>query len=1104
MHPSPQTIIDQLEETRQRWWIFSLLCNVVFVATVSLATLALFILADAWLQLSRTGLLILLMIWCGVSLAVLGAAVVRVARNQRCLAATARRVELAFPELGSHLINVVQFSKSAGGSPDHFRQAALAEATWHASRIVFPAAAQRQSRWGRWKLGLQTPRDLAELAGALLGVIAVFWLLSLAVPTWSSAADRLFAPWRFVPRVGAVEIVEVTPGDTEVLRGSRLEIAARVADPGRRKLPATLYLTPDGDEESAQAMLVDPAGDLFTWSVPAILQPFDYRLQIGDSQTRLYHVGVRDVPTAGELEITYQYPQYMRRSPRTVHQLHGDLEAPQYTKVRLRIHCATTIAKGYLQLAGRRLIGTVSPDRSTLSVALGLSESTDYTIHLYNELGQTDPQPRVNRVQVVADTPPTVQLLKPAHDTTIAVGGDLPVAVRASDDYGLREVRVEWKLASERESSPAEAAQCLQIWPQSTAATAATVAEAVPTEALGFTAGQAVLIRAVAVDRRHISSGDKPLGPQETASPWRRIRVIAEQEAAAESLARLEGFHARLWAILQTQIRARLGTSQWARSDTLEAAVPLVQSVLGKQVQVQRATQQLADETDAAAGDADRAAKRTLGQLARDEMLLAVSQTESAAREDELTGLVSHVPPLSRTQDAIIAVLRKLLDRNRQAISERLAEWKDRPGGDMPSDVQEKLEMLNERLHELTKQQRRVIEATENLAKKPVEDFTQQDEQLLRELAASEDDWSRFLAETHSDLSKLPQQDFANPSLLEELVEVQTEIQMAADALTKKSLDIAVPLEQLGAEMAEQLTTNLEKWLPDTPDRERWSQEEPLSDAMKEAPMAELPGELEDLVGHLMEQEEDLLDEMEDVSSSWADSIDKGAGWDAADGPISNMSAKGVTGNRLPNTSEIGGRSGEGRQGKSSGEFVSDTAVGKGGRKTPSRLAPDPFVQGQVKDFSQDPTGGATGGGKESGVGGEGLEGPVSNSPQRQLRRMADRQADLRNRAESIELKFQVLDYHPTDLRQLIQAMAAVERDLRSGRYRSALRRREMLLEGLGALKTYVQGEFQVRRDESASLPADVQKELLGGMRDESPAGWEELNRQYFRRLNRE
>ena len=266
--------------------------------------------------------------------------------------------------------------------------------------------------------------------------------------------------------------------------------------------------------------------------------------------------------------------------------------------------------------------------------------------------------------------------------------------------------------------------------------------------------------------------------------------------------------------------------------------------------------------------------------------------------------------------------------------------------------------------------------------------------------------------------------------------------------------------------------------------------------------MAELPGELEDLIGDLLEEEEDLFDEMEDVSSSAADSLDKGAGWDVADGPISNMSAKGATGNRLPNTSEIGGRAGEGRQGKSSGEFVGDEAVGKGGRKTPSRLTPDPYVKGQIKDHSKDATGGATGGGKESGEGGEGLEGPTPNATaERDRNRLAGKQAALRNKAEGIELQFQIANYHSTDLEKLIEMMAQIERDIRAGRYQNALRQREVMLEGLGSIKQYVEGEFVVRRDETSNVPTDVQEKLLGSMQDPSPPGWEQLNRQYFERL---
>ena len=45
----------------------------------------------------------------------------------------------------------------------------------------------------------------------------------------------------------------------------------------------------------------------------------------------------------------------------------------------------------------------------------------------------------------------------------------------------------------------------------------------------------------------------------------------------------------------------------------------------------------------------------------------------------------------------------------------------------------------------------------------------------------------------------------------------------------------------------------------------------------------EIPG-----LGDLMEQEEDLFEDAEDTSSGWADSIDKGAGWGTADGPITS------------------------------------------------------------------------------------------------------------------------------------------------------------------------------------------------------------------------
>ncbi len=699
------------------------------------------------------------------------------------------------------------------------------------------------------------------------------------------------------------------------------------------------------------------------------------------------------------------------------------------------------------------------------------------------------------------------------------------MTIRASDDYGVGRLRLEMKIqnrevqVASRENiisaetpgpgsvnstlAPGTQPIVVMQWTDFENSTAVVRHYNLHLKPDKFQIGQTVLMRAVVWDNRSLNNWGLELKPQEAATGWHTVKIIAEEAKNSAALEQIESLRGAVWKILEQQIRARIVAAGVLQTRQLSERNNKSAEVRGQQIEIQKSTVAVVESVGQSDSKERQIIKRALGNLAFGDMLAAVRQGDELLNMKTLEEFDRPTTELMGAQDRIIEVLRKLLDVSRLAQNELLSEMKKRPGGDLPDEVKQKLEDARDKLDKFLKEQKKIIEASENLAKKPVDDFTRQEEELLKTLAVAEDDWSKFIKELHSDLSKLPEQDFANPTLLKEAVEIQNELKMAEDALLKKSVDIAVPLEQLGYEMAEEMKTNLEKWLPDSPDREKWSQEESLTDMDKEAPMAELPGELEDLVGELMEQEEDLFDEMDDISSSAADSLDKGAGWDAADGPISNMSAKGVTGNRLPNTSEIGGRAGEGRQGKSSGEFVGDEAVGKGGRNTPSRLTPDPYLKGQIKDFSKQPAGGSTGGGKESGQGGEGLEGPVPRAPgPRDLQHLADKQAALRNKAEAVDLQLQVANFHHTDLTKMIAVMAQIEIDLKSGRYQNALRQRHVLAEGLGNVKQYLEGEFEVRRDTTANLPADVQKEILGGMQDPSPRGWEELNRQYFESLS--
>jgi len=1145
MSPAADAVIGRLDAARQKWWFFTLLTTTVMAACLSLATLLACLLGDALLRFSPTWLWAVFLSWLALTIALVATVSRRLLRSQRSLEATARRVEVECPELGSNLINLVQLSTEVENGNQAFCAAAVDQAAAEAGPLRFEGAAARQSRWRRFTWCMQTPRDLAEWLVALGLLAAVAVLCHWSIPAWGSAAARLMTPWRFVPSVGTVGQIVVSPGDATVMAGSDLKIAATILAPPDGSSPkATLFVTTDGAEETAAIMTTGRAyrGKLreedsqqrdlhpYSFTVPSVVRPLTYRLEIGDSQTRIYGVEVRQKPTVDEVQVTLTYPAYLGRAQETFVQRDADLEAPQYTLAELRIRPSVPVAKGHVQLGPQQFLGRVEQEGMLLVIRdLPLLRDGTFTVHLLNDAGHSDPSPRLNRIHVLPDQPPTVQLLKPPRESTAGPGSGVPVMIRAGDDHGVGRLWLEIKIeqspadagspapadksprapADKSSPVPAEPGPTGQALPERIAewtslqnATVVLRQHRLDLDPGRIKSGQTVLIRAVARDQRTFSELGRSLGPQETASGWHAVRIVPAENQSAAALEQLDRLRRAVWQILEKQIRARVDAALILRKPELAERAGAAGRVRTAQIEIQKASSDLAESIGQTDNQRRLAIKRALGGLALGEMLRAVQQCDELVKLKTAAHFDRPAAELLAVQDRIIDALRKLLDVARQAQSELLAELHDRPSGDLPDDVRQKLEDLRNKLDEALKQQKKVVEAAEDLAKAPVEDFTKEKEQLLKALAAAQDDWSRFISELNTDLSKLPEQDFANPSTLKELVEIQTEIKMAEDALLKKTAEIAVPLEQLGAEMAEQLTANLEKWLPDTPDRERWSQEELPTDLGKEAPMAELPAQLEDLVGELMEEEEDLFDEMEDISSSATDSLDKGAGWDALDGPISNMSAKGITGNRLPNTSEIGGRSGEGRSGKSSGEFVGDEAVGKGGRKTPSRLTPDPYVDGQIKDHSKDPTGGATGGGKESGQDGAGLEGPVPRSPgPRELQRLAGRQAALRNKAEGIDLKFEVLHFHHTDLKKLIELMARIEGDLKAGRYQSALRQREVLVAGLQGVKQYLEGEFQLRRDATPNLPAEVQKEVLGSMQDPSPAGWEELNRQYFERL---
>ena len=433
-----------------------------------------------------------------------------------------------------------------------------------------------------------------------------------------------------------------------------------------------------------------------------------------------------------------------------------------------------------------------------------------------------------------------------------------------------------------------------------------------------------------------------------------------------------------------------------------------------------QASQRTADEFSAQL----RKAHSILSETAAYEMALGASE---ALEEKDFQSAID-------CQKKVLKALMNALDI--------LNQWRVKNAKETIEAAAAVIKEVGEKLDELEKKQAHIVEVTRDMkARGKLDDEARE---KLGEMDKEQKEMADAIEQLANDLYQFPELPVCN-ELNAKMREVYEDVLQALDSENSPSIEIAVQKEDAildAIRSTKERIEDVEMWLPDVPDHFVWNMESFDTDEFPEIPLVPLPDELEDLVGELLDQAEEIDAQSQDTTGNNI-IADTEMGWAVMDGPMPSFSAKGKSGNTRPNDNEMTGRSGAGREGQATGELVENHVKGYEGRETHARRTQDQFQKGMVTE-DEDSTlkARATGGGK---LGGESeTQGMFGNAPRRDLHTAAHsrQQQKLRQEAEVLYASARLLYIGSGSLGEATRELRALESAPPDIRELGSLRRR--------------------------------------------------------------
>ncbi len=347
---------------------------------------------------------------------------------------TAAKVGIQFPEVKDDLLNAMQLVSEE--KPEAKYSKNLIEAAFYGvySKIK-----------GVDFSSIVSFKKAKQFLLYFAGIVFFCGVLLAFIPGLKAASYRLVNYNReFIPPPKF--IFEVEPGNSEVTKGNNLTISIRV----KGEVPKEVFLDIKNKDQTnfeQQQIFSDSLGN-YRYEMPAVRNSFQYYAAAENIKSEVYLIEVIDRPIVKTFEVTVNSPAYSKIPP--VNQKdNGNVTALIGSVVELKIGSTKNLTKAKLEFddtTKKELEVNGFQAQGKFSVR----KDVDYKIILTDGNDNQNLSPITYSIKALYDAYPSIDIVSPNQNVSLANDNRLPLDAKISDDYGFTKLLLHYKTSSSK------------------------------------------------------------------------------------------------------------------------------------------------------------------------------------------------------------------------------------------------------------------------------------------------------------------------------------------------------------------------------------------------------------------------------------------------------------------------------------------------------------------------------------------------------------------------------------------------------------------------------------------------------------------------------